>query len=454
VATCRLPKNKTKRGRRNRKKKRQNRPKLWAPLLKALGTTLGSSLGGPVGGALGGAVGSEAGDFFARLTGVGDYKVHQNSLTAGGGLTSVPRFGRSKIRVKHTEFISDIRGTIDFNLAIASAINPGNTKLFPWLSRIANHYEKWKPHGLVFIYRSTSGSATGSDTSLGSVVMATNYDVHDDTFGNKREMEAYEFCSSGGPDHDAMHPIECKSSTLPLKQYFVSPHAENETDEMFYTPGKFQLATVGNQLDDTTLGELWVAYDMELSTPKLSSAVGGILWHASGEVMNNQYIMRNPETFAGSSHEIHVGYAGGYGTESIYIAKTGYYLVTLDYKGDSPASRATNFTPHSGCTDITNTCGFWFNQTPLPLVQYPDVGDLVDRVIIHVTSDNARLLCGQIATSSPADGSWAFITVQQLPSQMIEETLGARSQLHLQPPLPTPVLHRTESKSTGRRTPR
>lgn len=421
---------------------------------------MGNSYGGPVGGALGGELGSAAGDYFAKLTGFGDYTVRQNSLFQSGALTSVPRFGSSKVRIRHVEFIGDVKGSMNF-VNTPSQINPGNQQMFPWLSNIAQHYEKWKPHGLVYVYRSTSGSATGSDTTLGTVVMATNYDVKDADFVSKREMEAYEFCTSGGPDHDAIHPVECRASSMPLRQYIVSTQKDPPDDPRFHHLGNFQIATVGQPINNATLGELWVAYDIELSTPKLSPDVVSSYWHAYGDVASNKHIMKDPYVYPGSSSNIWLHDAGVLGQEAVHFQHTGYYMITLNYVG-SYNSRDVGWTPGNGVTDITNVCGFWADDPGIPFVGNVGTpgGKMVSRIIVHVSQANSRVSIGTINTSATPDSTLAFIEVSEIPASMINALSSPKEHpngnhfVHvLQSEVDRPALRRSDSKSSGTRTP-
>jgi len=162
--------------------------------LGVLGGLAGSYLGGPAGGALG----MQAGRLISQITGYGDYKVSQNTISNGN---SVPTFrqGGDGMRVAHREFLSDVTGSIAFTLN-SYAIQPGLNVTFPWLSAIAAQFEEYRMDGLCFEFRPSSGSAVSSMSSaLGVVIMATNYHVLDATFATKQAMESYEYSTSTVP---------------------------------------------------------------------------------------------------------------------------------------------------------------------------------------------------------------------------------------------------------------
>jgi hypothetical protein len=158
------------------------------------------------------------------------------------------------------------------------------------LSGIANQYQSYKFNGLLFEYKSTSGNSLNStNATLGSVALATNYDVTAAPFVNKREVFSSEFASVCAPTQDLLHPVECKKGYNVLESYFVrrgapssnvnvarpvagvystnNPNFMNISDLRFNDVGLFQICTEGMQAANTILGELWVTYDITLSKP-------------------------------------------------------------------------------------------------------------------------------------------------------------------------------------------
>lgn len=148
-------------------------------------------------------------------------------------------------------------------------INPGLAQTFPWLSGIAAQYQQYKFNGLLFEYKSTSGNAVSStNAALGTVAMATNYNVISPVFVNKREILTTEFASVAPPSSDVLHPIECKRSQTSIDPFFVRTAAPVVgSDDRFNDMGLFQIATEGMQAVDVTLGELWVTYDVTFYKP-------------------------------------------------------------------------------------------------------------------------------------------------------------------------------------------
>lgn len=245
-----------------------------------VGTAMGGALGGP-GGA---ATGAAAGNLFSKLVGFGDYNVVANSLSATSHKLNmgqpVAAFGNisNGTVVQHREYIQDVVGTgsTAFNIT-AYSINPGLVNTFPWLAFLASNYEQYEIRGMVFEYKSLCSDQTaGTASALGSVILATDYDSIDAAYSSKAEMEQSQYCTSGKPSSDIVHPIECapNRTSIPIN-YIRSTTQPLATDIRLYDLGKFQLATAGipaaTAPAGSLLGELWVTYEIVLYKPQVSN---------------------------------------------------------------------------------------------------------------------------------------------------------------------------------------
>lgn len=223
---------------------------------------------------LGRKLGKFAGRLLGKIAGSGDY---ESDLPPGGlpiSDTQVPEFIKTtnnrETRLRHREFIGNVYAS---NVAGAFTnatypLNPGNELLFPWLSGIAQHFDSWEPNGVVVIFKSLTSTYAASQ-SLGTVVIASDYDVYDPPYLSKIEMENSEFAVSGSAAQNLMHPVECKPSERMTKLFNtrVGPIGSND-NKRFFDLCNVQVASEGclaNQL----LGELWVTYDISLYKPQL-----------------------------------------------------------------------------------------------------------------------------------------------------------------------------------------
>jgi len=222
-------------------------------------------------GGLGGPAGRSVGKFLGKVTGTGDYEVRVNSLmktssqVLGG---HVPRFSKTKDEygtiINHHEFVMDITSSSTpgaFN-NLTFALNPGNKQLYPWLSTVAQLYDQWMPLGIVFTFISSSGEVTTSQ-ALGTVVMASDYDVTDLPYASKAEMNNSQYSVSGKPSVCMYHPIECDPGQRPIRLLKCRNLNSAPTDNLqWYDLCNFQIASVGIPNANVTLGELYVSYEI------------------------------------------------------------------------------------------------------------------------------------------------------------------------------------------------
>lgn len=295
---------------------------------------LGTVLGGPVGGALGGLASS----VFNSLTGLGKYKIKKNSFISGTKPVVIGKPGGTY--VKHREFVTEITGTTAFTNT-SYTINPTNPNLFPWLSAIALNFEQFTIKGMVFEYQTTSGTAVGStNTALGTVTMATEYNAKAPPFTNLRSMKNYEFSTSSVPSQNFFHAIECEPSQTTLDVMYCQQPGSDPGDIRFEDWGNFQIATEGQQAGTTTVGELYVSYDIVFYKPRLTSGTLTTRWKLNGVTsgaplgagqpvqtgIGNAVVVWTPTTFTlynsqiGQQYSFYISYlANGPGTSQAVV---------------------------------------------------------------------------------------------------------------------------------------
>jgi hypothetical protein len=248
----------------SRRKNRKNKikPKKKGALLRTIGRTVGGLFGAP-----GRVIGGAAGSLLGHITGTGAYHASMLGGVNPGGPPAFADNSDGSVTISHREYLLDVLSSPGFLIRVTQLLNPGNATLFPWLSGISKNFEEWEPLGIVFYYNPTCGTAVGStDTSLGTVVMATDYDAYDSNYTNKQEMEMSQFAVSGTPPYPLMHAVECKNKLNPLSRFRVN-HGSTPGDIRLADLGKFQLAVQGMQATDKTLGELWVSYKIKFHKP-------------------------------------------------------------------------------------------------------------------------------------------------------------------------------------------
>lgn len=297
-----------------------------------------------------------ASSFISWITGRGDYKVSSNSLVESGAPPSFIRDG-SGFRVRHREYIRDVvspgAGFNNYPLPI----NPGLPETFPWLSSIAANFEEYELHGLVFEFRTLSAVAVSStNTALGAVVLATNYDPYDPAFQNKQQMEAYEFSCSGPPCHSLLHPVECapRQTATPIKYVRTNGLVVPGGDLRLYDQGLFQIATVGQQAA-SNIGELWVSYDVKFLKPKLPAVVGQTIPATSIglEPITAVGDFSVTQTINGSTIPVTI-----LSPTSFRINKNGRFVIRMICNSTTSYAMTTaNFSESDGATECKNT--YW-----------------------------------------------------------------------------------------------
>lgn len=310
----------------------------------SLGRTLLKGGLGMLGGLLGptGAnVGASLGDWGANILGMGDYKVEHNSLSEGQGVPSMHKDGKA-VRIKHREFLGDITGSTGFT-SKSFVIQPGSSTTFPWLSNIAGMFQQYKIHGCAFEFVSTSANALNSvNTALGTVIMATQYNVAFPDFVNKAEMDQYEYTCSSRPSSSLLHLIECAPHLQVMDHLFLRTGSlPAGQDYQFYDWGKFQIATVGMQAA-ATIGELWVTYDIEFLKPRIAS--GGCWPGDFTRISNGPWDANNPLGIVQTTPVGNLGAsitAGATGFQRIYLPNTvtaGRFYVFVRWSGAATAA--------------------------------------------------------------------------------------------------------------------
>ena len=240
---------------------------------------------GRVGGQIGDrvdAMGMGALKRFKNWSGFGDYNLSSNSLISSalknGQTPQIQTQGR-EVRIIWREYISEVYThptTIGGFDAQTYTVNPGNMKAFPWLHTIANQYEQYKPNGIIFSFVSTATDTT-TQASLGSVVIASDYDVNDQPYVNKRGMLTSAYSQESKMSENALHGIECDPNELQRKMFytrnFVDPSHNPQSRD--YDLCKTTIATMGGGLSaGESVGSLYVHYDFTFFKEEV---YGGVL---------------------------------------------------------------------------------------------------------------------------------------------------------------------------------
>lgn len=216
---------------------------------------------------------------FKNWTGYGDYNITANSLipNISAGVSGQPTIttGSRSVRVQYREYLGEVT-TASLAGAFNSTtydVNPANVITFPWLSNIAQQFDQYKPHGIIFEFRSTATDTTTA-ASLGSVIMSTEYDVTDPTPASKQEMLNSAYSNEAKSSDSMLHGIECDPKELQRRVFYTRNLETAAGDVRDYDLCKTTIATQGGGLGaNQSIGSLYIHYDIEFFKEQLSNSI-------------------------------------------------------------------------------------------------------------------------------------------------------------------------------------
>jgi hypothetical protein len=354
-----------------------------------VGSIIGNSAGSMVGlpGLKG--VGRWLGSGIGSIFGSGDYQIMGSnpSYNVLSNSAQIPKFSSTAQTniVSHREYLGDIAGTTLFTNN-SYPLNPGQAKTFPWLSTIAQNYQQYKWHGIIFEFRPLITDFVTSGAP-GVVVMATNYNADEPAYSTKQAMENSEYAVSVKPTCTLIHGVECASNQTILPQSYIRNAAANPNlDLKFSDLGNFQLATQGNPIQ--LIGELWVSYTVEFFKPILPNDVGGDV--QSGIVDRSTFSAASPLGLVQTSFS---GDLDGLLVTSDTISFNGQpgnlYLVALNWLGTVAGATTFPTTTLTNCA-LTNV---FINDTN-PALLAPNGG--------VVSTDMLSIIALRCSTTTPS----------------------------------------------------
>jgi hypothetical protein len=157
---------------------------------------------------------------------------------------------------------SELIGTVAGSVALAVAnyyLNPGLAETFPWLSQVAERWQKYKFHDLVFHYITRSATS-----AIGSLILSPEYNVHDAPPATEAELTNNQGSVENSVWREVSCRIDCAKSGIGPKLIRQGNAAGDRTN---YDLGQIRCGTVGCAGTDD-IGKLWVSYDVELMIPQ------------------------------------------------------------------------------------------------------------------------------------------------------------------------------------------
>lgn len=184
--------------------------------------------------------------------------------TTALGKAPIIRATRDNCVVQHRELISSVVGSDDFQV-LKFSINPGLSQTFPWLSVMAQAWEKYRFKYLRICYLSRTGS-----TTIGQVLIAPDYDSADDSPSTEQILSTYQDSVADAPWKNICCNLRAGSMNNSLGRFHFNRFANlgPNLDIKTYDVANVYIATTDGA-DDTPWGKIWIEYEVEFQTPQL-----------------------------------------------------------------------------------------------------------------------------------------------------------------------------------------
>lgn len=186
-------------------------------------------------------------------------------LRTSGGRPQTTPAGAGAIRVRHREFIKNITSDHTFESGVlALGINVGDTEMFPWLSKIANGYERYCVNSMTISYEPFV-----STTESGAVIMQVDYDPADEAPKSKSNMLNSQGATRSAVWMKSAMPLNRKE--LSYDTHLFVRHAVRagfaENLKLYDVGTAFIAVTDAPGTTARSYGEIWVSYDITLMVP-------------------------------------------------------------------------------------------------------------------------------------------------------------------------------------------
>lgn len=207
-----------------------------------------------------------------KLNHNGDENVFVPAASSMQLVASNPRIDRrngKSMHIRHRELIQSVSGATAFT-ALSLSVNPGIAATFPWLYKEAQGWEQYRFSKIKFIYLQRTSS-----TTVGSVMLAPDYDAIDSVPSTEAQMGTYQDSVEGAAwinlvcnlDVNAMFPLG------PRK--FIRSGNVPGADLKTYDAANLIFGVV-DFASSAAIGKLWVEYEVEFFVPQTAGSGNSI----------------------------------------------------------------------------------------------------------------------------------------------------------------------------------
>lgn len=257
----------------------------WANRGADLGGHIGQYYGGSTGRAIGSWIGRRAAHYPAKIFGSGSYHIGDGSSEKYAPVPPKFENDRDGVVISHREYLGDLitSGTVGGLKLDTFDLNPSSINTFPWLSQLAGpNFQQYKFDGLIFEFKSFSADALNStNTALGAVFSAINYDYNDSNFTSRNQIENCDWSTSVKPSEGMLIPVECAPRLTGLNGGLLyvlnTPTVPVGADPKTYMLGKMTIGTKGFQGVNVNVGSIYVTYKIRLYKPIMLNPLASAL---------------------------------------------------------------------------------------------------------------------------------------------------------------------------------
>jgi hypothetical protein len=170
--------------------------------------------------------------------------------------------GAKSMRIHHRELIAaSVAGSTGFTVQNVFYLNPGLAATFPWLAPQAQQWQQYTVHGIRFIWVPIAPTSTAGD-----VYLVPDYDAADPTPTTETQAADNVDAVVDSCWQDIVCNLDPRGMMGLGPRRFVRPCAV-AGDVKTFDVGKFFLCT-NNETGTTTIGKLFVEYDIEFFEPQ------------------------------------------------------------------------------------------------------------------------------------------------------------------------------------------
>lgn len=257
----------------------------WANRGADLGGHIGQYYGGSTGRAIGSWIGRRAAHYPAKIFGSGSYHIGDGSSEKYAPVPPKFENDRDGVVISHREYLGDLitSSTVGGLKLDTFDLNPSSINTFPWLSQLAGpNFQQYRFDGLIFEFKSFSADALNStNTALGAVFSAINYDYNDSNFTSRNQIENSDWSTSVKPSEGMLIPVECAPRLTGLNGGLLyvlnTPTVPLGADPKTYMLGKMTIGTKGFQGTSVNVGSLYVTYKIRLYKPIMLNPLSSAL---------------------------------------------------------------------------------------------------------------------------------------------------------------------------------